>query len=65
MDSFFTRIVNTLKAGPKKFNQNLSEKRAKTVADYLEGRGLKVNTTTGYGETGDVVARVVVVSPAK
>ena len=51
--------------GPEKFNQTLSEKRAKTVADYLEGRGLKVNTTTGYGETGDVVARVVVVSPAK
>lgn len=51
--------------GPEKFNQTLSEKRAKTVADYLESRGLKVNTTTGYGETGDVVARVVVVSPAK
>ena len=51
--------------GPEKFNQALSEKRANAVADYLTNRGLKVNTVNGYGETGDVVARVVVVSPTK
>ena len=51
--------------GPEKFNQTLSENRAKAVADYLTNRGLKVNTVNGYGETGDIVARVVVVSPTK
>lgn len=51
--------------GPEKFNQTLSENRAKAVADYLTNRGLKVNTVNGYGETGDIVARVVVVSSAK
>ena len=51
--------------GPEKFNQTLSENRAKAVADYLTNRGLKVNTVNGYGETGDIVARVVVVSSTK
>ena len=51
--------------GSEKFNQALSEKRAKTVADYLTNRGLKVNSVNAYGETGDIVARVVVVSPTK
>ncbi len=51
--------------GPEAFNQTLSENRAKAVAEYLTNRGLKVNAVTGYGETGDIVARVVVVSPTK
>lgn len=54
----------TDEVGSEKFNQTLSEKRAKAVADYLTNRGLKVNTVNGYGETGDVIARVVIVSPA-
>ena len=51
--------------GSEKFNQVLSEKRAKAVAEYLTNRGLKVNSVNAYGETGDIVARVVVVSPTK
>lgn len=51
--------------GSEKFNQTLSEKRAKAVADYLTNRGLKVNSVEAFGETGDIVARVVVVSPTK
>lgn len=51
--------------GSEKFNQALSEKRAKAVADYLTNRGLKVNSVEAFGETGDIVARVVVVSPTK
>jgi outer membrane protein OmpA-like peptidoglycan-associated protein len=51
--------------GPDKFNQTLSEKRANAVAEYLTNRGLKVNSVNAYGETGDIIARVVVVSPTK
>lgn len=51
--------------GSEKFNQALSEKRAKVVADFLTNRGLKVNSAVGYGETGTIVARVVTVETVK
>lgn len=46
----------------EKFNQRLSERRAETVANYLNNNGYKVDTVTATGETGDIVARVVVVT---
>lgn len=48
--------------GATAYNQKLSEKRAETVATYLKNRGLKVDKTTATGETGEIVARVVVVT---
>jgi len=40
-------------AGPRPYNQRLSERRAQTVARYLEGRGVSRNRMQiqGYGET--------------
>jgi hypothetical protein len=35
--------------GTKAFNQKISEKRAKAVADYLTNRGVKVNSAVGKG----------------
>jgi len=35
--------------GSKKFNQKLSERRAKAVADFLTKRGVKVNSAVGKG----------------
>ena len=35
--------------GSAKFNQKLSEKRAKAVADFLTARGVKVNSAEGKG----------------
>ena len=35
--------------GSKAFNQKLSERRAKAVADYLTNRGVKVNSAEGKG----------------
>ena len=36
-------------SGTKAFNQKLSEKRAKAVADFLTSRGVKVNSAVGKG----------------
>lgn len=36
-------------SGTKEFNQKLSERRAKAVADYLTNRGVKVNSAVGKG----------------
>ena len=44
------------------FNQELSEKRAKAVADYLIARRVKVVKTVGIGKTGSVVSRVAIVT---
>lgn len=44
------------------FNQKLSEQRANAVAKYLTDQGYKVDTVTATGETGEIVARVVVVT---
>lgn len=51
--------------GSEAFNQTLSEKRAKVVADFLTNRGVKVNKVTGEGETGTPKNRVVIVTTTK
>lgn len=51
--------------GSEAFNQTLSEKRAKVVADFLTNRGVKVNKVTGEGETGTPKNRVAIVKVAK
>jgi len=48
--------------GSDELNQKISENRAQAVKKYLESKGLSVSSATGYGENGDIVARVVVVS---
>ena len=39
--------------GPGKYNQKLSEKRAKATVDYIVSKGIDASrlTYTGYGET--------------
>lgn len=51
--------------GSPEFNQALSEKRAATVADYLTGHGVKVNSWVGKGSTGDSSNRLAIVSVVK
>ena len=51
--------------GSEAFNQALSEKRAKTAADFLTNRGVKVNKVVGEGETGTPKNRVAIVKVAK
>lgn len=51
--------------GSEAFNQTLSENRAKAVADFLTKRGVKVNKTTGEGETGTPKNRAVIVTTTK
>jgi outer membrane protein OmpA-like peptidoglycan-associated protein len=51
--------------GSEAFNQALSEKRAKAVADFLTKRGVKVNKVVGEGETGTPKNRVAIVKTAK
>lgn len=46
--------------GSSKFNQELSVKRAETVAKYLRDRGVKVNTVRGVGETGRQIVTVTI-----
>ena len=43
--------------GTKNYNQALSEKRAKVVAEYLKARGLEVAEVKGLGVTGDASGR--------
>lgn len=47
--------------GTTEYNQSLSEKRAKAVADYLSSRGVNVNKAAGEGETGTPKNRVVII----
>ena len=44
---------HTSSTGPAEYNQDLSERRARSVADYLVSRGLDADrfTVTGYGES--------------
>jgi len=48
--------------GPEAFNQTLSEKRAKKVADFLTDNGVKVNSAVGKGED-ETSGRTAVVTP--
>lgn len=69
-------ILNTIKTtvdvvgtaspeGSPEYNQGLSERRAKKVADYLEGRGIKVNKCQGKGVVGNASNRLVIVKTAQ
>lgn len=54
-DAIVDVTATASKEGTAEFNQKLSEKRAKAVADYLTTRGVKVNSWEGKGvnpETG-------------
>ncbi len=48
--------------GNAKYNQTLSEKRAKVVADYLISKGVKVASYTGLGCVDKTSNRVAIVS---
>lgn len=48
--------------GSDSFNQALSEKRAKTVADYLTNRGVTVNKVIGEGNVGTPKNCVVIIT---
>ena len=50
--------------GTAKFNQKLSEKRAKSVADFLTKRGIKVNSAKGLGVDKEK-GRTAIVVPFK
>ena len=48
-DAIVDVTATASKDGGKAFNQKLSEKRAKAVANYLTNRGVKVNSAVGKG----------------
>ena len=48
-DAIVDVIATASPSGTKEFNQKLSERRAKAVADYLTNRGVKVNSAVGKG----------------
>lgn len=48
-DAIVDVTATASKEGTAAFNQKLSEKRAKAVADYLTNRGVKVNSAVGKG----------------
>ena len=58
-------VTLTAKASPEgttEFNQTLSEKRLKVVADYLSGRGVKIAGKKAIGESdGPTSNRIVIV----
>lgn len=47
--------------GTKQYNQNLSERRAIAVADYLKANGVNVQEVVGNGSTSDDSNRVVII----
>ena len=51
--------------GPDELNMKLSKARAEKVKEYLEKKGYNVKSSEGFGETGKIVARVVIVSYSK
>jgi len=46
--------------GTKKFNQKVSEDRAKAVAEFLKAKGVKVTEAIGKGVTGDTSNRIAI-----
>lgn len=48
--------------GNSDFNKQLSQLRADAVKDYLEGRGVKVLSSEGYGVMGETSNRIAVVT---
>jgi outer membrane protein OmpA-like peptidoglycan-associated protein len=64
-DAIVDVVATASPSGTKAFNQKLSEKRAKAVADFLTNeRGVKVNSAIGKG-VDPVSGRTAVVTPAK
>jgi hypothetical protein len=47
--------------GSEKYNQDLSYRRAKAVADYLANEGFPIKKCVGFGSTGDTSNRVVII----
>lgn len=48
-DAIVDIVATASPSGSEKFNQKLSEARAKAVADFLTNRGVKVNSAVGKG----------------
>ena len=48
--------------GTSKYNLKLSERRANTVANYLNSRGVNVDKVIGLGVQGKATNRVVIVN---
>ena len=48
--------------GTEEYNMGLSERRAQAVADYLNNRGVTVQSVVGAGVDGEASNRVVIVS---
>lgn len=48
--------------GNKQYNLQLSDRRANAVKAYLQGRGIKVANTTGYGADNAESNRIVIVT---
>jgi len=64
-DAIVDVVATASPSGTKEFNQKLSEKRAKTVADFLTNkRGVKVNSAVGKG-VDPVSGRTAVVTMTK
>lgn len=63
-DAIVDVTATASKGGSKAFNQKLSEKRAKAVANYLTNRGVKVNSAVGKGIDTEK-GRSAIVAPAK
>ena len=51
-------IGHTDSTGPEAYNQGLSERRAKSVQDYLVSKGIRASrlTAKGYGESMPVAS---------
>ena len=63
-DAIVDVVATASPIGTKAFNQKLSEKRAKAVADFLTNRGVKVNSAVGKG-IDPVSGRTAVVTMAQ
>ena len=63
-DAIVDVVATASPIGTEAFNQKLSEKRAKAVADFLTNRGVKVNSAVGKG-IDPVSGRTAVVTMAQ
>ena len=55
-------VASASPEGTSDYNKKLAEKRANAVANYLKGRGVKVNTVTGVGVQGNTSNRIAIVT---
>jgi len=63
-DAVVDIVATASETGTDEYNQKLSEKRAKAVADYLTNRGVKVNSAVGKGKNRET-GRTAVVTVTK